>query len=105
MEKNCKFCTKKFEAKRSTADFCSTNCRVKWNNKKAKTPDNFGLIVPRVPVTNFDGSLKRPDKKFEYVPPVQINEEPKSAAAEPAVKVAIKRGAYISDAIKKKLGL
>lgn len=92
MEKNCKFCNKLFEAQRSTAEFCSPNCRVKWNNKKDKSPENFGLLIPIGPATNSDGSLKKPDKKFEYdAPRLNVNND--------------ERKPYMNDAIKKKLGL
>lgn len=37
MTKNCKNCNAEFEAQRSTAEFCSANCRVQWNNKKIIT--------------------------------------------------------------------
>lgn len=38
VEKTCKFCGKKFEAKRVTAEFCSDNHRVQWNNAKKPKP-------------------------------------------------------------------
>jgi recombination protein RecA len=31
---NCIECGKKFDAQRTSAKFCSVNCRVKWNNRK-----------------------------------------------------------------------
>lgn len=34
--KQCLFCSKEFEPQRTTAKYCSDNCRVKWN-KKNKT--------------------------------------------------------------------
>lgn len=37
-KKKCSFCGKLFEPKRSTAQFCSTKCRVNSANKK-KTPE------------------------------------------------------------------
>ena len=39
MKKDCKNCQEPFEAKRSTAEFCSTNCRVKCNNKNGGTEE------------------------------------------------------------------
>ena len=33
----CIECGKKFEAQRTSAKFCSANCRVKWNNKNIAT--------------------------------------------------------------------
>ena len=38
MKKICKYCQTEFEPKRSTKEFCSANCRVKWNNKKGEFP-------------------------------------------------------------------
>jgi len=39
MIKNCKFCGKSFEAKRSTALFCETNCRVRYNDLSRQIED------------------------------------------------------------------
>lgn len=49
MNKNCKFCTEEFNAQRSTAEFCSTNCRVKYNNS---TPQTFAIYGLRNPLTD-----------------------------------------------------
>lgn len=46
MDAICKNCQNSFEAKRSTAEFCSTNCRVKYNNKTNITFKVYGLKNP-----------------------------------------------------------
>jgi hypothetical protein len=55
MEKTCKYCEEIFEAKRSTADFCSTNCRVKFNNSNPKTYAIYCLINPITGVIFYVG--------------------------------------------------
>lgn len=40
----CIECGKNFEAQRTSAKFCSPNCRVKWNNKQGDDPKNE--IIP-----------------------------------------------------------
>lgn len=37
---NCFNCGSAFEAKRSSAKFCSDNCRVKWNNRPEQEREN-----------------------------------------------------------------
>lgn len=55
MEKNCKNCTQPFDAKRSTAEFCSTNCRVKWNNKNGgSAEDKNEEAAPKVAITDLN---------------------------------------------------
>lgn len=40
---NCIECGKSFEAQRSSAKFCGTNCRVKWNSKQQDKQKNHSI--------------------------------------------------------------
>ena len=45
MRKNCENCGKEFNAKRATAKYCSTNCRVKASAPKPKVVDEHKAKV------------------------------------------------------------
>lgn len=57
----CLLCQKQFESKRSTAKFCSANCRVKWNNQ---------ILNPKpANASAFDGShvnLIKQDESLQF---------------------------------------
>jgi recombination protein RecA len=70
---NCIECGKSFEAQRSSAKFCSPNCRVKWNNrdddqelKDVAQPATPKLSTPKMAVkSNGELTLKPSDEKLK----------------------------------------
>lgn len=67
VEKTCKFCGVKFEAKRVTAEFCSDNHRVQWNKKKLPTKIEKEETVS---LSNFKEDMKKigfTDKQLEDI--------------------------------------
>jgi len=68
--KGCLHCKKEFEAKKETAKFCSTSCRVMWNRKNGnKTKD---AIQPFQMQVLYNSLLEMIDKvgKNNQLPPV-----------------------------------
>lgn len=56
---NCLECGKTFEAQRSSAKFCSPNCRVKFNNKENVVIPEIPTIIPKTKmVVTKVGSLQ-----------------------------------------------
>ena len=67
---SCKNCGKKFDQKRSTAQFCSTKCRIKYSRKvKAVEPRPDIIIVPKKVA-----EVLRKDPKCEP-PTMQLSEK------------------------------
>jgi recombination protein RecA len=69
---NCIECGKTFEAQRSSAKFCGSNCRVKWNNKpenkmieeEVKTSENVPVTEPAVVVEIDKNGAKEVPMEF-----------------------------------------
>ncbi|HQV53968.1 MAG TPA: recombinase RecA [Chitinophagaceae bacterium] len=62
---NCLECGKSFEAQRSSAKFCSANCRVKFNNKEPIIVPEIPVIIPKTELVVDEVGLKeKPSKKI-----------------------------------------
>lgn len=61
---NCAECGKSFEAKRSTAKFCSDACRVKWNNNSKDKKEDDKLLKKGVPKSDKKISPPVPSTKL-----------------------------------------
>lgn len=54
VEKVCESCGRVFEARRSTARFCSVNCRVRANRAASSHPIAPVMEPAQIPKSNFD---------------------------------------------------
>lgn len=81
MEKTCKYCHKAFEARRSDAQYCSNNCKVKNHYHKRKNPDVMQEVQqilegPKPEQSSFDCLMKaRQDIKMELARLYQLLEQ------------------------------
>lgn len=65
---NCLECGKSFEAQRSSAKFCSPNCRVKFNNKEPIVVPEIPVIIPKTQmVVDSVGLKEKPSLKLTTV--------------------------------------
>ena len=71
--KGCLHCKKEFEAKKGTAKFCSTSCRVMWNRKNGnKTKDAIQPFQMQVLYNSMMDLIDKTIAKFGEIPEFEI---------------------------------
>ena len=71
--KGCLHCKKEFEAKKETAKFCSTSCRVMWNRKNGnKTKDAIQPFQMQVLYNSMMDLIDKTIEKFGEIPEFEI---------------------------------